>query len=90
MRSAIVGIVFVACITPVFAGDDASSGRGADTQRPEPIEMLIGTAPESQSKHAFSAGMATSEEIKEMNGQSSSIEPGAELLKDQELGEISQ
>lgn len=67
--------VFVTFISPAFADDEANNDMGFEAQRPEPIEMVIGTDPESQNNNEFySRGLGTAEEIKQINGESGSVD----------------
>jgi len=82
MKYAILIGAFVTCIGPVFAGDEAHNDMGSEFQRPEPIEMVIGTDPTSQDNNEFyDRGVGTAEEIKQKSGESGSVDSAYGLPK---------
>ena len=85
MKYAMLIGAFVICISPVFAEDEAHNDMDPQFERPEPIDMVIGTDPISQDNNEFyDRGIGTAEEIKQMNGESGSVDSAYGLPKDGE------
>lgn len=83
MKYLIAVVAFFACSTPLFAEDAAPSDMGAEFDRPEPIEMVIGTDPKSHNGNEFyDRGVGTAEEIKQTIDERDSVDSAHGLSKD--------